>query len=177
MPGDRVAIVGCGKEKLDVDRPVPIARLYTSGYFARKREYGKTCCDRYYILSAKHGLAIPGRYVTPYDLSIEDHDAVARAVWLASVTHSLDLAIDDGDTIVFLAGQRYFDPLADALTVLCDRAGLACPFANTSGLPEQMAWMGREIERAERAATTASSGDDQPTLDAFTDADAGGESA
>jgi hypothetical protein len=67
----RWAIVGCGSQKLDLSGdkgPVAISRLYTSNYFELKREYAKTCCDEYLILSAKHGLLDPdGDLIEPYD--------------------------------------------------------------------------------------------------------------
>lgn len=168
---DRIAIVGCGQQKLDLDEPtVPIARLYTSNYFELKRKYAKTCCDRYYILSAKHGLADPGMYVASYDLTIDDLDDDEHEAWVWDVGEDLDMTVRPGDTIVWLTGSKYFEPFDDDLTALAERVTVEYPFGQTSGIGEQMAWLKEEIESAEQAAQTGDAA--QQPLDAFSGGDA-----
>jgi len=149
----RVAIVGCAEEKLDLSGdkgPVTIARLYTSNYFVLKREYAKECCDEYMILSAKHGLVMPGYYVTDdYDLSIDDLDGAELSNWVAEVREELHLIEQHHpeDTLVMLAGQSYLDPLADVLQSLHN--DVEYPFDDTAGIGEQMGWLREKIDAAQ----------------------------
>jgi len=149
---ERVAIVGCGKEKLDLSgnkAPVCIARLYTSNYFELKREYAKTCCERYLILSAKHGLVLPGRYVEEdYDLTIDDLDGADLQQWISDVTAELNQIAEHRpqDTLVMLAGQAYLDPLAGTLQEIPN--DVEYPFSDTGGIGEQMGWLREEIDAA-----------------------------
>lgn len=170
MPSDRVAIVGCGSQKLDLSGdkgPVTIARLYTSNYFELKREYAKECCDDYYILSAKHGFVPPGFYVEErYDLTISDLEGDEREVWLAEVRGELERfgELQPETTLVLLAGRDYVDPLRSTLAELPN--DVEYPFDDTSGIGEQMGWLKEEIERA-NADTSGESDDGSPTLEDF----------
>lgn len=143
MTGNRVAIVGCGSKKWDVDVEVPIYRLYTSAYFEKKRSYAETCCDRWYVLSAKYGLVGPRYPAEPYDLSVDDLDGKELDQWVGDVDIELSREIDARDTVVFLAGQRYFEPLADVLEEYV--WDLERPFQETSGIGEQMAWLADQL--------------------------------
>lgn len=169
----RFAIVGCGKQKLDIDEPkVPIARLYTSNYFELKRTYAKKRCDDYGILSAKHGLALPGKYVSSYDLTIDDLDDDELEDWVEEVSYALELIASDSDVIVLLVGQKYLDPLEPALEVIdsSPEVDLRRPFNRLGGIGEQMAWLRAQIDEADRPVPRDPS---TATLAEFT----GGESA
>jgi len=166
---DRWAIVGCGSQKLDLSGdkgPVTISRLYTSNYFELKREYAKTCCDHYLILSAKHGLVQPGFYVTDdYDLTITDLDGTERSQWVSDVSAELHRIADHHpeDTLIMLAGQDYLEPLEGPLIELPNE--VAYPFEDTDGIGDQMGWLKAEIE-AEQSESTANGEDDgRTTLD------------
>ena len=148
-PMSKVAIVGCGSQKRDLEdkQAVRIDHLYTSTYFQLKREYARTYCDSYRILSAKFGLVPPAALVAEsYDLTVHDLTDDALAEWVARVDDRL-AAIDADATLVVLTGQAYIDPLRDAF----DDAPLDVfyPFADTNGIGEQMGWLKREIEAAE----------------------------
>ena len=146
------AIIGCGSQKLDLSGdtgPVAISRLYTSNYFELKREYAKECCDRYRILSAKHGLVSPGFYVEDdYDLTVTDLDGEQREQWVSDVSAELRKIGEyhPDYTLVLLAGQDYLDPLADALDYLPNE--IERPFDDTAGIGEQMGWLKAQIEAA-----------------------------
>lgn len=166
----RCAIVGCGDQKLDLSGdkgPVTISRLYTSNYFELKREYAKECCDRYLILSAKHGLVQPGFYVTDdYDLTITDLDDAELSQWVSDVSSELSRIgkYRPQDTLVLLAGQDYLDPLAGALDHLPN--DIKRPFADTGGIGEQMGWLKEHIENADEPDDSGEEGG-PTTLDAF----------
>ena len=144
-----IALVGFGSQKreLEDEQAVRIDQLYTSAYFQLKREYAQACCDDYYILSAKFGLVPLEAFVAePYDLTIRDLDDDALAEWIARVDDRL-ATIDADATLVVLVGQAYIEPLRAVLTDA--PPDVAYPFADTSGIGEQMSWLKDEIEAAE----------------------------
>jgi len=165
MSTTRWAIVGCGSQKLDLSGdtgPVAISRLYTSNYFELKREYAKECCERYRILSAKHGLVSPGFYVEDdYDLTITDLDDEQRDAWVSDVSAELRKIGEyhPDYELVMLAGQDYLNPLAEALDYLPNE--IKRPFDATAGIGEQMAWLKEQIEAAGDAVNEAEP--DEPT--------------
>ena len=76
----RFVIVGCGAAK--ASETVEARDLYTSSYFAVKRQYAEAAvqwartADRkantWAILSAEHGVLLPRQEVDPYDTTIDD---------------------------------------------------------------------------------------------------------
>ena len=68
----RIALVGCGSSKIDLDdgETVSAGELYDSTYFRLKREFAETCCEKWRILSAKHGLLRPDDEIESYDASL-----------------------------------------------------------------------------------------------------------
>lgn len=74
-----MALVGCGKAKLD--RPAPARDLYTGGLFRAARAHVEARYEHWGILSAKHHLVDPDRVLMPYDLAMTDLSAEQRWVW------------------------------------------------------------------------------------------------
>ncbi|MDQ0619218.1 DUF6884 domain-containing protein [Arthrobacter globiformis] len=52
-----IGLVACASQKLQ--RPAPARELYVSQWFKKASAYAELTCDRWYILSAKHGLIYP----------------------------------------------------------------------------------------------------------------------
>lgn len=52
-----VGLVGCTSQKLK--RPAPARELYVSSLFKKASAFAERSCDRWYVLSAKHGLLHP----------------------------------------------------------------------------------------------------------------------
>lgn len=77
----RVGLIACCKEKLD--HASPARELYCSPLFTLARGWmehpGR--CDEWAILSAKHGLVLPGDALEPYDLSLEALTEDERRAW------------------------------------------------------------------------------------------------
>ena len=99
----RVGLVGCGAKKLD--HAAPARDLYTGSLFRKAAAHAEATCDRWYVLSAKHGLIHPDDVIEPYDAvlggSSPDWDERVRAqlaTELADVPRVL---------LVALAGKRY----------------------------------------------------------------------
>jgi hypothetical protein len=134
----RIGLVGCVKQKALVTAPA--AELYASPLFRARRTYVERSCDRWFILSAKHGLLHPDQPTAPYDEALTKVIRAARRAWSAKVVRQLEQALPtlDGETFEIHAGSAYRDNgLLDALhlagaTVVVPTEGLS--------LGRQLAW-------------------------------------
>ena len=61
----RIGLVGCVKKKGPV--AAPAEELYVSPLFVGRRRFVESTCDRWFILSALHGLVDPHEVIEPYD--------------------------------------------------------------------------------------------------------------
>lgn len=99
----RIGLVGCGAKKLD--RAAPARDLYTGALFRKAAAHAEVTCDRWFILSAKHGLVRPDDVIEPYDVVLSAHspewDELVRAQLAA------ELAGAPRVLLVALAGERY----------------------------------------------------------------------
>ena len=105
----KVALVACCKQK----RAVPCAAkdLYVSPLFRGSRRYAERKCDRWFILSALHGLLDPEEEVRPYDLCMRDRGVESRRAWGERVLDALLPLLSPRDTIVWLTGREYLSPI------------------------------------------------------------------
>ena len=105
----RVGLVGCVKGKLDY--AAPAQDLYTSPLFRGRRRYVERTCDRWYVLSALHGLLRPDQPVAPYDTTLNDASRSERRRWSRLVLGQLDQDLGSVDRTVFEvhAGSNYVD--------------------------------------------------------------------
>jgi hypothetical protein len=71
--------------------------------------------DRWFILSAKHGLLRPDEVVAPYEETLNTMSADRRRAWASAVCRQLMEVTSPGDTLVFLAGSRYREGLIPEL--------------------------------------------------------------
>jgi hypothetical protein len=134
----RVGLVGCVKTKLD--RPASAAELYTSPLFVGRREVVGRTCDRWFILSALHGLVAPEESVAPYDQTLSGASRRERRRWSAQVVAALreELGQLHGITFEIHAGSAYTDHgLIDGLEAF--GAEVELPVRGL-GLGEQLAW-------------------------------------
>jgi hypothetical protein len=100
-PTVRVGVVGCVKEKQD--RPAPARDLYTSPLFLGRRAFVERTCDRWFIPSAKYGLAIPSTLLEPYDETLADAPVAHRHAWSEQVLDALGGALGDDRGTMFEA--------------------------------------------------------------------------
>ncbi|MDQ0864970.1 hypothetical protein QF036_002551 [Arthrobacter globiformis] len=63
-----VDLVGCASQKLR--RPAPARELYVSQLFNKAAASAEQTCDRWYVLSAKHGLLHPDAILEPHDMKL-----------------------------------------------------------------------------------------------------------
>ncbi len=65
----RVALVSCVKSKRS--EPSAARDLYVSALFQKSRAWAARHCDRWYVLSAEHGLLSPDQRVAPYEKTLD----------------------------------------------------------------------------------------------------------
>lgn len=133
----RVGLVGCSSTKLS--RPAPARELYTSALFRKASEYAERTCDRWFVLSAKHGLVHPDTVVEPYDVKLA-RTSPTTADWSAMVNRQLEDSLADTahPLLVTLAGQRY-------RTFLLRSAWPHDVPMRGLGIGEQLAWLTRAL--------------------------------
>lgn len=102
-----IVLVQCTAAKRQL--PAHAKDLYDSDLFTAQQRYAEAVGDKWYILSAKHGLLSPTDTIPPYDTELSDVDTEP---WAKDVVDSLG-EIDE--TVKFAAGSDYADPLVPLL--------------------------------------------------------------
>jgi hypothetical protein len=105
----RIGLVACASQKLL--RPAPARELYVSQLFKKASAYAELTCDRWYILSAKHGLLRPDEVIEPYDIRLGANHKTSPStyLWAARVQEQMaaEFAGLANVKIVALAGEQY----------------------------------------------------------------------
>lgn len=73
---ERIDLVGC--VKLKRNHAAPAADLYTSALFAGRCRWVAQTCDRWFVVSAKHGL-VAQQVLKPYDETLTPRATVNDA--------------------------------------------------------------------------------------------------
>lgn len=99
--------MGCVKAKRTTASPAE--DLYVSTLFTGRRGYVERTCDRWFVLSAKHGLLEPTALVDPYDETLKTKGRLERRRWSESVLEQIVTALGDvaGSTFEIHAGAEY----------------------------------------------------------------------
>jgi hypothetical protein len=105
----KIGLVGCVKQKSDVGQPA--ATLYTSTLFKGRVRYVERSCDRWFVLSALHGLVEPTTVLKPYDVTLTRASRQQRRQWSQLVLRQLHDTLGDLSTYAFEihAGAAYRD--------------------------------------------------------------------
>ena len=148
-----VAVIGCGNAKRD--EASKARDLYTSNYFALKREYAEHFADRVVILSAEHGLVWSKRTIDPYDTTLDDRDRDALVDEVAWNLRSPFTDHSHTDEVLLLAGRDYASIYADAIEQENEIAFEPLDFevvdvfaeADLGGIGEQMGWIRRAVDK------------------------------
>jgi cytoplasmic iron level regulating protein YaaA (DUF328/UPF0246 family) len=135
-----IASVSCVKTKQDT--AAPAAELYTSDWFRKARRYVEEQADRWFILSAKHGLVQPDEVLEPYEKSMHDMTASERREWASQVVSDLIPHLQTHDQLLVLAGRIYRDHVIPAVSgrvkeVVIPMEGL--------GIGQQKAWLKKAL--------------------------------
>lgn len=133
----RTGLVACAAQK--VDAPTFARYLYTSPLFVKASRYCAREYDRWYVLSALHGVVHPDDVLAPYDVTLNTMPRAERLAWGEKVRGQLRALGLEGDALYLHAGARYREPFASMANVITPLAGL--------GIGRQLAWyVGRGIK-------------------------------
>jgi len=128
-----LALVGCGSEKREQRyKKIKAKDRYTSDYFTLKKNFARKIADEWCILSAKHGVVEPDEKIEYYDVAITNYHNQQMKRWTDDVVSSIRGR--QTESLVFLAGRDYTDPLENHLSDY----RIARPFAKTGGNIDQM---------------------------------------
>jgi hypothetical protein len=101
-----VGLVACCGPKLK--HPARAKDLYTSDLFRKSVAYLEHLgVSSWAILSAKHGLVMPGAVIRPYDLSLASLPALERARWASRTGNQIMARYPAGTHFVVLGGKHY----------------------------------------------------------------------
>lgn len=113
----RVGLVGCTKSKLP--HRAPAEDLYSpSALFRGRRHCVMESCDRWFILSAEHGVISPSDELEPYDVTLVGTPITQKRRWSRKVLTELQVIVGhlSGTTFEIHAGKDYWGfGLADSL--------------------------------------------------------------
>ncbi|MFD2274618.1 DUF6884 domain-containing protein [Undibacterium arcticum] len=96
-----MALVSCVKSKRNEPVPHQAQELYVSQLFAGMRRYAQDHADRWYILSAEHGLLAPEQLIKPYEKTLVTMNFRQREEWAISVMRDLEAVLQAGDEVIF----------------------------------------------------------------------------
>ena len=105
----RIGLAGCVKSKRLA--PAPARDLYTSPLFLGRRGFVELTCERWFVLSAKHGLVDPDQVLEPYDEALKNASEAQRRRWSELVLQDLERRLGDLRGLIFEAhaGSAYLD--------------------------------------------------------------------
>ncbi|WFU52358.1 hypothetical protein QA639_21870 [Bradyrhizobium pachyrhizi] len=101
----RVAFLSCVKTKSAT--PELAEHLYISPWFRMAREYARRNSERWFILSAQHGLVEPGRLIEPYERTLNGARIDDRIDWSERVIEQIRERDLKGELAVVMAGENY----------------------------------------------------------------------
>jgi hypothetical protein len=135
IDGTTVLVSCVGKKK---STAVTAKDLYQSEWFKKAKAYAETVGDRWFILSAKHGLLSPERIVGPYECTLNEMPIAERREWGERTTGEIEKEISGG-RIVILAGEKYAEFL-DLSKYYTERP------MKGFGIGKQLAWLKKQTE-------------------------------
>jgi hypothetical protein len=105
----RIGLVGCVKDKLA--RPSTAQELYVSSLFRGRRWYVEQTCDRWFVMSALHGVVEPDAILAPYNVTLVGTGRGARRLWAQETLVAIDQKLGDlrGHVFEIHAGSDYRD--------------------------------------------------------------------
>jgi len=128
-------LISCVGQK--TTHSAPAKDLYRSDWFIKARKYAENKGARWAILSAEHGLLMPGQIVEPYEKTLNAMCIADRQAWAEKTAQDIREKIPKG-VVSILAGRKYREflerPLVDAgYYVEVPLLGM--------GIGQQLAWL------------------------------------
>ncbi len=108
-----VALVSCVKRKQS--KTSPAKDLYVSPLFQMSRKLAEEKSERWFILSALHGLVDPDQTISPYEKTLNNASRKEREVWAQSVFDNLRKKVPSEAQILLFAGSKYTELLIPLL--------------------------------------------------------------
>jgi hypothetical protein len=133
-----IALLGCVSMKGIV--PALARDLYVSPLWKLRRAYAERFSDRWFVLSAKHGLVLPDTVIAPYDLALTDLGWKQRNFWAQQIVWDLREHGVTGATeqVEIHAGVAYRKGVQETLGAVCPVSGL--------GIGQQFVWYKQRLE-------------------------------
>ena len=140
LPLADLCLVSCVAEKLHSSAPAK--NLYTSDLFRKMRTLVEAQGWPWLILSAKYGIVDPEQVIEPYEKTLNTMRIAERRDWAEGCLVALGPHLAGVTSVVFLAGARYLEFLAPALS---DRGiEVHDPMARLP-IGKRKAWLNRAI--------------------------------
>lgn len=134
----RVALIGCGKRKLDGKHRA--RDLYVGPLFKAALAHATRTAHEVFILSAAHGLLALDQEVESYDRPLRAASKSERQSWAYRVCLDLRSRMRRRPFEVFIyAGQTYADPIESYLALLDCTVKVTTPLAGLA-LGYQLRW-------------------------------------
>src|SRR5688572_2159875 len=141
----KVGLISCVSMKQN--READASSLYISPLFKKSKEYALQRLDKFFILSAKHGLLKPTDKIHPYDMTLNNMSKEDRQTWAENVFNEFVKVISKNDEIVFLAGENYREFLEKKIIERGNKT--ASPLYKMS-IGEQLQWYSYYAEHKDR---------------------------
>lgn len=122
----------------------PARDLYTGQLFRASRRYAEAQRAPWAILSAKHGLVMPGQLLEPYDAALAGRPEWARLQWGEQVAQLLCGMVPDCAPIVVLAGRAYREAIMASPIARASSWDWQVPMAGL-GIGQQKAWLAARV--------------------------------
>jgi hypothetical protein len=135
-----VYLVACVKKKQH--GPAAAKHLYVSVWFKNACHYAEASHCPWFIVSAKHGLLAPDEILMSYEKTLNTMAITARKEWAMHVLAQLYKAVPHIRRVVFLAGERYREFLADELR---NRHILVSVPMRGLAIGKQLSWLKRRV--------------------------------
>lgn len=118
----KIAILGCGKQKVGGTDKVSVRHLYTSALFQKSLALAEATSDLVYVASAQHHLVTLDEEHAPYDQSLKGYGKTDREAWGMRVAA---FAVDRSKlyqdypkhSITIYAGEEYAEPIRQGLRI------------------------------------------------------------
>ena len=133
-----VFLVACVSEKHA--RSMPARELYCSPWFQKARAFVERQAGEWLILSAKYGLVEPDQVIEPYNETLNEKSIDERREWSRKVVRELQPHCPAGTSVAFLAGEKYREFIAPALSELGCRVEVPM---EGFGIGEQLHWLSK----------------------------------
>lgn len=138
----KIYLVSCVSKKKRGKHPARDS--YDSPWFRKARSYVEQRldhADKWFVLSAKHGLLCPDDVIEPYETTLNEMGKEERQEWARQVFNRLRSIVRQADVVVILAGRRYREFLQKDLIDWCRRVEV--PMEGLM-IGQQLRWLDRK---------------------------------